>query len=88
MKPDLHKKFVVGNWKMHTTTADATHLAKEIADGLGAMNIVDRVSVAVCPPFPYLGLVGEILKGSGVALGSTFETELTGVTGAPLGEGF
>jgi len=70
MKPDLHKKFVVGNWKMHTTTADATHLAKEIADGLGAMNIVDRVSVAVCPPFPYLGLVGEILKGSGVALGA------------------
>ncbi len=29
-----------------------------------------RVSVAVCPPFPYLSLVGEILKGSGVALGA------------------
>ena len=30
----------------------------------------DRVSVAVCPPFPYLALVGEILKGSCVALGA------------------
>ena len=30
----------------------------------------DRVSVAVCPPFPYLALVGEILKGSRVALGA------------------
>ena len=30
----------------------------------------DSVSVAVCPPFPYLALVGEILKGSRVALGA------------------
>ena len=36
-------------------------------DGLGNE---DRVSVAVCPPFPYLALVGEILKGSRVALGA------------------
>jgi len=34
------------------------------------MGIEDRVSVAVCPPFPYLALVGEILKGSRVALGA------------------
>ncbi len=34
------------------------------------MGIEDRVSVAVCPPFPYLALVGEILKGSHVALGA------------------
>ena len=36
-------------------------------DGVGNE---DRVSVAVCPPFPYLALVGEILKGSPVALGA------------------
>ena len=39
-------------------------------DGVGIMSIEDRVSVAVCPPFPYLALVGEILKGSRVALGA------------------
>ena len=35
-----------------------------------AWALQDRVSVAVCPPFPYLALVGEILKGSRVALGA------------------
>ena len=63
----MRQKFVVGNWKMYTTAADARRLAKAIVDGVG---IEDRVSVAVCPPFPYLALVGEILKGSRVALGA------------------
>ena len=63
----MHKKFVAGNWKMHTTAAEAKRLAKAIVDGMGSE---DRVSVAVCPPFPYLALVGEILKGSRVALGA------------------
>ena len=63
----MRQKSVVGNWKMHTTTAEARHLAQAIADGVG---IEDRVSVAICPPFPYLALVGEILKGSHVALGA------------------
>jgi len=67
MKPDRRQKFVVGNWKMYTTAAEAGRLAKAVVDGLG---IEDRVSVAVCPPFPYLALVGEILKGSRVALGA------------------
>ena len=67
MKPDMRQKFIVGNWKMHTTAAEASRLAKAIVDGMG---IEDRVSVAVCPPFPYLALVGEILKGSRVALGA------------------
>jgi triosephosphate isomerase len=70
MKPDMRKKFVVGNWKMHTTAAEATQLTKAIVDGMGTMSIEDRVSVAVCPPFPYLALVGGILKGSCVALGA------------------
>ncbi len=61
------RKFIVGNWKMHTTAAAAGRLARALADGLG---IDDHVSVAVCPPFPYLALVGEILKGSRIALGA------------------
>jgi triosephosphate isomerase len=63
----MRHKFVAGNWKMHTTTAEAVGLAKAIVDGLG---IDDRVAIAVCPPFPYLACVGEILKGSRVALGA------------------
>ena len=70
MKPDIRQKFVVGNWKMHTTAAEATLLAKAIVDGMGIMSMADRVSVALCPPFPYMALVGEILEGSCVALGA------------------
>jgi triosephosphate isomerase len=63
----MHQKFIVGNWKMYTNGAAARRLAAAVVDGLGSE---DRVTVAVCPPFPYLALVGEILKGSRVALGA------------------
>ena len=63
----MRKKFIVGNWKMHTTAAEAGRLAKAIVDGLRSD---DHICVAVCPPFPYLALVGEILRGSHVALGA------------------
>jgi triosephosphate isomerase len=52
---------------MHTTAATARHLASAVVRGLGAGG---RVQVAVCPPFPYLTLVGEVLRGSPVALGA------------------
>lgn len=63
----MRQKFIVGNWKMHTTAAEARRLAEAIVGGIGDE---DRVRVALCPPFPYLALVGEILKGSRVALGA------------------
>ena len=63
----MHPKFIVGNWKMNTTTSEANRLVKAIVDGLGTE---DRVTVAVCPPFPHLALVGKILEGSRVSLGS------------------
>ncbi len=63
----MRKPFVAGNWKMHTTAASAVELASAIVKGLGAE---DRVTVAVCPPFPYLSRVAEVLRDSRVALGA------------------
>ena len=60
------KKFIAGNWKMYTTAA----AAKRLAGDRGGAGVEERVTVAVCPPFPYLALVGEILKGSRIALGA------------------
>jgi triosephosphate isomerase len=62
----MRKKFVAGNWKMYTTAAIARQLAAAVVQGLGDE---ERVTVALCPPFPYLLAVGEILRGSRVALG-------------------
>lgn len=66
-KPIMRPKFVVGNWKMHTTAGKAGELAKAVVDGVSGQ---DRVSVVICPPFPYLAQVAEIVKGSRVALGA------------------
>lgn len=66
-KFSTRQKFVVGNWKMYTNTLEASQLAGAIVAGMG---IEDAVTVIVCPPFPYLALVGEILKNSCVLLGA------------------
>jgi triosephosphate isomerase (TIM) len=63
----MRKKFVAGNWKMYTNAARAQQLAAAIVQGLGNE---DRVSVAVCPPFPYLIPVAGVVRGSKVALGA------------------
>ena len=63
----MRRTFVAGNWKMFTNAATARQLATAVVRGLGGEQ---RVSVAVCPPFPYLPLVAEALKGSSVALGA------------------
>jgi triosephosphate isomerase (TIM) len=67
MRTEIRQKFVVGNWKMHTTSSEAQQLAQGIVNGFAAP---DHVTVVLCPPFPYLPIVGEMLRGSRVALGA------------------
>jgi triosephosphate isomerase len=67
MKANIRQKYVVGNWKMHTTSFAAAQLTKGICNGLA---VADHVTVVLCPPFPYLSLVGDLLKGSQIALGA------------------
>jgi triosephosphate isomerase (TIM) len=61
------KKFIAGNWKMNTTAAMARELAAAIVRGL---DFSPGNDVAVFPPFPYLGLVAQELKGHPVDLGA------------------
>ena len=62
----MRKKFIAGNWKMYTTAAGAKALAEGVAKGVTD----DAVTVAICPPYPWLGLVADVLKGSAVAIGA------------------
>jgi triosephosphate isomerase len=59
-------KFVVGNWKMNTSKASATELAKAVAKGAPESG----VEVGVAPPLVYLDAVGQALRGSRVLLGA------------------
>ena len=54
---------VAGNWKMHTTPADAGELARTI----GARTRVDGVTRVLCPPFVCLAAVRDALAGADVA---------------------
>jgi len=51
---------------MYTTRTSACELAEAVARGVPD----DKVTVAVCPPTPWLLPVGEVLKGSRVGLGA------------------
>jgi triosephosphate isomerase len=59
---------VAGNWKMHHGPTAARRLALEIRNGrLGSR---DGVEVVLCPPYPSLAAVHEILRDTGVGLGA------------------
>jgi len=59
-------RLVAGNWKMHGSRAANRALVQQILGGKGE----NRAECALCPPFPYLGEVGEQLRGSRIALGA------------------
>jgi triosephosphate isomerase (TIM) len=62
----MRKKFVAGNWKMFTNGASGAELAAAVAKSVTD----DRVTVAVCPPFPYLSRIAEVIRGSRIGLGA------------------
>lgn len=61
----MRKKFIAGNWKMYTTAATAKALAEGVARGVTD----NAVTVAVCPPFPWLSIVADAVRGTPVAVG-------------------
>jgi len=63
----MRKKLVAGNWKMNTTRQTATTLVRELVAEIGQET---RLDIVVCPPFPYLLPVREVLAGSRIALGA------------------
>jgi triosephosphate isomerase len=63
----MRQKFIAGNWKMFTNATSGAALVKGIHDG---GPVFDKVRVAVCPPFPYLGIVAGIIKGTSIGLGA------------------
>lgn len=80
------KKFVAGNWKMYTKSASARDLAKAVRIGLGSD---ERVTVALCPPFPWLPMVAEAVRGTAIAVGAQDvfpgdDAAFTGEVSAPM----
>ena len=63
----MRTPFIAGNWKMHKTVAEAVALAQGLRDALEGVAGCD---VAICPAFPALVAVREVLAGSDIGLGA------------------
>lgn len=63
----MREYLVAGNWKMHGSKEVVSALVRGILSSKG-----DAVSseIAICPPFVFLDQVGELLEGTGIALGA------------------
>ncbi|HEY8570148.1 triose-phosphate isomerase [Microbulbifer sp.] len=65
----MRKTLVAANWKMHGTKAFAEQLLAELNSGLESGEC--SAEVVICPPFPYLGVVGAAAENvEQVALGA------------------
>lgn len=79
----MRQRLVVGNWKMHTTLSEALILATSLRNSISE---VGGVKVVLCPPFPWIVPVAEILthRPSHLKLGAqdAYYKEEGAVTGA------
>jgi triosephosphate isomerase (TIM) len=63
----MRRKFIAGNWKMNLDRKAAIALAETVARDADKLADVD---LAVCPPACYLDAVGQVIRGSRLALGA------------------
>lgn len=57
---------IAGNWKMNGSSSEASLLVEGICQTI----TTNSAEVLVCPPYPYLALVGAKLAGSKINLGA------------------
>ena len=63
----MRKPFVAGNWKMNKTVEQARSLVAELLPGMQAVSNVEQV---ICPPFPALTALANMLSGTEIGLGA------------------
>jgi triosephosphate isomerase len=59
----MRRPIIVGNWKMHKTTAEAVTLVKALKESIASIQDID---IGVAPPFTALMAVAEALRGSAI----------------------
>lgn len=65
----MKQKLIAGNWKMNGSLAANEALVRGVQQGLQALG-GQKPQVAVCVPAAYLSQVQQLVKGSGIDLGS------------------
>ncbi len=62
----MRRKIIAGNWKMNLKMDEAKALAIAVRDAESSY----RHEVILCPSFPYLTALADVLRGSKIALGA------------------
>lgn len=65
----MRKKYIVGNWKMNTTLAQAKNIVTELAYRYKDYKNND-IEIVICPPYVWLHPIAEILSGTNIKLGA------------------
>ena len=66
----MRKHNVAGNWKKNKTFTEADELVSAIMDKLEQVTLDPNTRLVVCPPFPYLEMVGDYGDDSYFAVGA------------------
>lgn len=77
------RPLIAGNWKMNGLKKEARQLSSQLAKRRGKLKKAP-FDMVICPPLPLLGMVSELLKGSGVKMGS--QDNHANSTGAHTGD--
>lgn len=65
----VRRPIIAGNWKMNTTVAEATDLARQVRAAVA--NHPDyHTEVVLCPPFLSLGAVAAAVEGAAIGVGA------------------
>ncbi|MBU2097364.1 MAG: triose-phosphate isomerase [Gammaproteobacteria bacterium] len=64
----MRRALIAANWKMHGSREFIRELVMQLLPSLS--NGVNGVDVVLCPPFPYLGHVAELVRGAELVLGA------------------
>jgi triosephosphate isomerase (TIM) len=65
--PTPRRPLIAANWKMHMKLAEASALAKGVADGCASL---DDVDIVLAPPFTALATVASVIGGTSIRLGA------------------
>ncbi|HBH17120.1 MAG: Triosephosphate isomerase [Parcubacteria group bacterium GW2011_GWD2_43_10] len=64
------KPLVVANWKMNLSLAESVALAKNLSSAFTKFKLKEHLELALCPTYPALPQVAEVLKKKDISLGA------------------
>ena len=65
----IRRPLIGGNWKMHGDLASCVELTEDLVASVCSGGVLEKVDVAIYPPFPYIQAVGHALRHHEIDLG-------------------